>query len=148
MDTRSEQHDAPARRPNEPARLASFLRADHDVFEEIAGRILQTVVEGDREDVSDAMSALEASVLTHLDGEEKDLIPRFALHDPSEAKLILQDHAAIRKRLTELDISTDLHLVRADALRLFLDALRAHAKREDTGLYRWAAMEGGSESKM
>jgi hypothetical protein len=135
MDTRTEQSDARARAPE---RLASFLRADHDVFEEIAGRILEMVVEGDREDVSDAMSALEASVLAHLDGEERELLPRYAIDVPADAAAILVDHAAIRKRLTELDISTDLHLVRADALRTFLDALRAHAAHENGGLYRWA----------
>lgn len=120
------------------ATLATFLRADHDVFGDMTERIIQTVVEGDREDVSDAVSALEAAILSHLEGEEREVIPRYAQHDPVEAAALLREHAAIRKKLTELDISTDLHLVRADALRLLLDSLQAHARRENAGLYRWA----------
>lgn len=118
--------------------LARFLRGDHEVFTELAAQILQTVEEGDREDVAQAVSALEASILSHLDGEERELLPRFAKENPEEAAALLEEHAIIRKRLTELDISADLHLVRADSLRLLLDALLAHAKREDAGMYRWA----------
>jgi hemerythrin-like domain-containing protein len=130
MSTRAESRD-----------LFRFLREDHDVFTQMAEKIIQTIVEGDREDVSDAVSALEAGVLMHLENEERELIPRFAQHDPEEAKALLQDHATIRTRLTELDVSTDLHLVRADAVRVLLDALRAHAERENAGLYRWAERE-------
>jgi len=123
---------------NHDAGLTPFLREDHGVFEKLAKTIIQTVVEGDREDVSEAVSALEASILTHLEGEERELIPRYARDNPNEAAALLKDHAAIRKALTELDVSCDLHLVRADALRLLLDALLAHAARENSGIYRWA----------
>ena len=58
--------------------------------------------------------------------------------NPTEAAALLEDHATIRRRLTELDVSTDLHLVRVDSLRLLLDSLRAHAERENEGMYRWA----------
>jgi hypothetical protein len=125
--------------------LSKFLRGDHEVFTELAEKIIQTVVEGDREDVAEAVSALEASILNHLEGEEREVIPRFARENPEEAAALLKEHEAIRKRLTELDISADLHLVRADSLRLLLDALLAHAKREDAGLYAWTETHPADE---
>lgn len=123
---------------NPQAQLPRFLREDHDVLAGLTEKILQTIIEGDREDVSDAVTALEASILTHLEGEERELIPRYARENPTEAAALLADHATIRRRLTELDVSTDLHLVRADSLRLLLESLRAHAERENAGMYRWA----------
>lgn len=123
---------------NKQATLPRFLREDHEVLEQIAEKILQTITEGDREDVADAVTAMEAAILTHLEGEERELIPRYTLENPAEAAALLEDHATIRKRLTEVDVATDLHLVRVDALRLLLASLRAHAERENAGMYRWA----------
>ena len=123
---------------NHEAGLSKFLREDHDALEELAGKIIQMVEEGDREDVSNAVTAMEASILTHLEGEERELIPRYARENPVEAAAILREHALIRKNLTELDVSTDLHLLRATALRSLLESLRLHAKRENAGMYRWA----------
>lgn len=122
-----------------PASEAACLRADHERLEELAESIIRTIVEGDREDVSSAVSALQASVGAHLDGEERELIPRYAEHDAAGAALLSKDHAAIRNALAELDVATDLHLVRADSMRAFLASLRAHAARENLGLYRWLA---------
>jgi iron-sulfur cluster repair protein YtfE (RIC family) len=123
---------------NHKAALGASLREDHDALEELASKIIQMVVEGDREDVSNAVTAMEASILMHLEGEERELIPRYARENPVEAAAILREHAAIRKNLTELDVSTDLHLLRATALRALLESLRVHAKRENAGMYRWA----------
>ena len=99
---------------NHKAGLSTFLREDHDALEALAGKIIQMVEEGDREDVSNAVTAMEASILTHLEGEERELIPRYARENPVEAAAIVKEHAAIRKNHTELDVSTDLHLLRAN----------------------------------
>jgi hypothetical protein len=130
---------APPRGVTAPESDASFLRADHELLETLAEDILQTVTEGDREDISEAVSLLQTTLFAHLEGEERELLPRYASEAPEDAALILKDHAAIRKQLAELDLQTDLHLVRAEAMRAFLVALRAHAARENAGLYRWAA---------
>lgn len=129
---------------NHKPALGALLREDHDALEQLAMKIIERVEEGDREDVSNAVTAMEASILAHLDGEERELIPRYARENPVEAAAILGEHATIRKNLTELDVATDLHLLRATALRALLESLRIHAKRENAGMYRWA--EANAES--
>ena len=112
------------------------LRADHVLLESLAHGILRTIVEGEREDVAGALQELQKAVLTHLEGEERELIPTYAQYAPEDAALILKDHASIRCTLADLDVATDLHLVRADAVATFIGTLQAHAAREDAGLYR------------
>ena len=51
------------------------------------------------------------------------------------------EHARIRQLLGELGVGVDLHLVRLELAREFIDFLRAHARREEALLYRWAASD-------
>lgn len=120
------------------ASVEVFLREDHDMLTMLAENILKQIAEGDRVDCARAISTLQKRVTEHLDTEERELIPSYAKHDPKDAARILDEHAAIRRTLANLDVETDLHLVRVEALRSFLVALRAHAARENSGLYRFA----------
>ena len=129
---------------NNKAGLDRSLREDHEALEGLAATIIQRVEEGDREDIANAVTAMEASILAHLEGEERDLLPRYARENPVEAAAILREHAAIRKNLTELDVSTDLHLLRATALRSLVESLRTHAQRENAGMYRWTEADAAS----
>lgn len=56
---------------------------------------------------------------------------------------MLAEHAAFRKTLDELGVGVDLHAVKLDVAQEFVNALRAHARREDQLLYRWAEREVG-----
>ena len=129
-----------------PAILVTSFRADHEVLSTLASDILAGIVEGDPKRMPEAISVLQAAVAAHLDDEERELLPRYALFAPEDAARILQEHAGIRKVLAELDLETDLHLVRADAMAAFLAALQAHAAREDAGMYLWASQSAASES--
>jgi hypothetical protein len=128
----------------QPAKAATFLRADHELMDDLAARVLARVAEDDREDLGDAVTYLQSHILAHFEGEERDVIPAYAHHDPHDARALLADHAAIREALAGLDVATDLHLIRLDAVRALLDKLRAHAKRENAGLYRWATQAGST----
>ena len=131
-------HEVPAAQPTEPAKLATFLRSDHNDLELLATTLMKTIVEGDREDVAAGIADLQARVTAHLDGEERDLLPRYTEAAPDDAAQILREHGEIRKALSELDVEVDLHLVRAGQIERLLNVLGAHAARENTGLYRWA----------
>jgi hemerythrin-like domain-containing protein len=120
------------------AAVEVFLREDHDMLSTLAENILKQVTEGDREDCARAISTLQQRLAEHLDTEERELIPSYAKYDPKDAARILDEHATIRRTLANLDVESDLHLVRAEALRSFLVAIRAHAARENSGLYRFA----------
>jgi hemerythrin-like domain-containing protein len=117
----------------------ALLREDHALLTQTGEALLQAITEGDREDCAQAITTLQQRLADHLDGEERELIPSYARHHPEDAARILDEHVAIRKILANLDVENDLHLVRAEALRSFLVALRAHSTRENAGLYRFAA---------
>jgi hemerythrin-like domain-containing protein len=70
-----------------------------------------------------------------MDAQERLLLPRLAPENPEAARALHDDHELIRSRLLELDVGVDLHLVRCNAARAFLDELRAHARHEDEMLY-------------
>jgi hypothetical protein len=116
---------------------ATSLRADHQELDRLAERVIAAVVAGERGDAAAAIGLMQSSVLAHLDEEERELLGVYARHAPEDAAAIRADHAAIRKALADLDVTTDLHLLRADAIRDLLVKLRAHAAREDGGMYRW-----------
>ncbi len=125
-----------------PPGAAAFLRGDHEELEALAARVLAIVEEGDSEDVRAILATIEKRLSEHMEGEERDLIPRWAEENPDDAAKLLAEHANFRRIFEELAIAGDLHLVRLDRVRELLDALRAHAKRENAGLYRWAASRG------
>lgn len=122
----------------EPVGPATVLRAEHDHFDALASVVLDSIIKGDRGEAADAVALLQASVGAHLDGEERDLLPAYALDAPEDAQAILREHGEIREALAGLDLATDLHFLRADAVNELLGKLRAHAGRENVGLYRWA----------
>jgi hypothetical protein len=121
-----------------PPHCLASLRAEHAKLAQLAESVLEAIVAGDRTEAAAAIGLLQSSVLAHLDREETELIPAYARDEPLAASVVMADHAAIRRSLAALDVMTDLHLLRADALKEFLDALAAHAGRENRGLYRWS----------
>jgi len=130
-----------------PARPALFLRADHDDLEALTKKALAQLAEGeDPADVGATISELQQRVLAHLDEEEKNLLPEYAEHAPEDAAALLREHAAFREALAQLDVAADLHLVRVNAVRALLDKLRAHAERENEGLYRWLLAQSPAEA--
>lgn len=125
-----------------PPGIAPYLRGDHDELEGLAERALAIVEEGDSEEVRALLATLEARLTEHMDAEEQNLLPVYREEHPDDAAALAREHATFRKIFTELAIAGDLHMVRLERVRELLDALRAHAKRENEGLYRWAASRG------
>lgn len=128
-------------REQQAARSVTLLRADHEALEGLARSVMRGVALGERDEVTAAISELQDRVGAHLDAEEQTLFLGYAAEAPDDASELLREHAEIRKVLAGLDVSVDLHLVRADVIEAFLGKLRAHAAREETGLYRWAAKQ-------
>ncbi len=118
------------------------LRTDHKELESLTRSVMKKVVSGERAAIARAVGELQARLLAHMDREERELLPRYALHAPQDASEIRSDHARIREVLAELDVAVDLHLVRAATLDAFLNTVQMHAMRESAGLYPWAARLG------
>ena len=115
-----------------------LLRSDHARLEALFEELL---ADGHQRGIRSTWTGFDRSVLGHLDTEERFILPLFERVNPEETAALLAEHARIRQLLGDLGVGVDLHLVRLELAREFIDLLRAHARREETLLYRWAASD-------
>jgi len=120
-----------------PAVRDHFL-ADHRRLEDLFERLLTALEANDREDMALVWTEFESGLIGHMQTEELELIPVLQRDSPRSARIIMEEHRHIRTRLAELGMALDLHTLRLDTARAFVDELRAHAKSEDRLLYQWA----------
>jgi hemerythrin-like domain-containing protein len=111
---------------------------DHRELEDLFAGVLDAFEANDHEGVGELWTAFEDRITKHLEAEERFMIPQLFLSRPREARTILEEHRHIRTRLVELGCRVDLHTLRLETARGFIDELRAHARHEDNVLYRWA----------
>jgi hypothetical protein len=114
------------------------LREHHHHLEHVFDALVAQAYEDDPIELRAGWRAFEGELLRHLELEERELLPAFAQEHPAEAEALLGEHAQIRAALTELAITLDLHALRADAVKDFVERLKAHARREDQLFYGWA----------
>jgi hemerythrin-like domain-containing protein len=114
------------------------LLHDHLELDALFTRLMDAFQANAREDTQSLWTELERRLERHFQVEERHLFPRFEKLDATETRALREDHTRLRQRLGELGAGVDLKLVRAEVARDFIDMLRAHAKREDELLYRWA----------
>ena len=88
--------------------------------------------------MQDTWSELDSRLATHLEAEERYMIPALRRWREREARAIVEEHKHIRRRMAELGQAIDLHTVRHETVCTFIDELRAHAQAEDKVLYQWA----------
>jgi hypothetical protein len=117
--------------------LSGMLAGDHDRLDRSFQSILTRAHGGDWQQLESEWIAFQRELLGHLEAEEKHAIPALARDRPAAAETLLCDHAAIRAKLIELGVDLDLHSLRAERVAMFVEALRAHAKREEGMFYPW-----------
>jgi len=117
--------------------LREYMARSHAYLRNLFARLL-TAMEHDAPDVRALWAELDAGLMTHMEAEERYVIPAFAREDLVAARSLLVDHAAFRDQLLELGVAVDLHCFRYPRARELTDLLDAHATREDELLYRWA----------
>jgi hemerythrin-like domain-containing protein len=122
--------------PAVPPVREHFL-ADHERLDALLEQLVAALVANDRQAISTRWAAFETGLLAHLDAEDAHLIPALAATSERDARVLVQEHRHLRRRLTELGTG-DWHKVWLDSARDFIDELRAHARTEDRLLYRWA----------
>lgn len=118
--------------------VKEVLLADHLRLEALLEQLLEAFRSDAREDTQQLWRQLEDGLATHLTTEERWLLPGFRAVNPAEVALLQAEHVLLRRRLAELGAGVDLKAVRLPEAQAFVDALRAHARREDALLYRWA----------
>ena len=82
--------------------------------------------------------AFERAVLEHLQYEETGLLPGYEKYAPADAAAIRDVHDDLRRQLFKIGVEVELHCVRGETLDRIIATLRAHAAREEYGLYAWA----------
>ena len=110
-------------------------------------RLLEAFADNDRELVASLWNEFDAGVLAHLESEEKFMIPMLLRVSERDARILIQEHKHIRTQLAELGVGVDLHLVRLESVRSFIDELHAHSLHEDTLLYRRADAEFSDDER-
>jgi hemerythrin superfamily protein len=115
------------------------LTGEHRHIEELLEQMRSAVQVDDPRALCEAWTGFERELTEHMRFEEEVLLPRFAEADPAEARALRVEHDELRRRIGELGIRTDLHTLRAEVADELIARLRAHAGREDRGLYPWAA---------
>jgi Hemerythrin HHE cation binding domain len=124
--------------PRDIESVRRLLFGDHERLDALFVQLMDTFGEGVWDDVRAMWTRLDSGLTAHLDAEERHLLPLFARVEPVEAAGLLAEHARLRAMLAELGVGVDLHSVSLEVARRFVEALRAHARREDKLFYRWA----------
>jgi hemerythrin superfamily protein len=123
--------------------LESMLAGDHDRLDRAFQAIVTRARGGDFQQIEAEWSAFQDALLGHLEAEERNLIPALAKDRPREAQALLGDHGLIRSNLLQIGVDLDLHCLSAEAVEAFVDALRAHASREEHMFYPWVDRDRG-----
>lgn len=122
--------------PSSP--LQRCFYSDHKILGRLLERLIAAIEhKSPPVQLREFWSSFEDASLSHLEMEEKVLMPDFLKSCERDARSILAEHRHLRARIAALKVSLDLGMLSADALRLFADELEAHAKHEEASLYRW-----------
>jgi hemerythrin len=105
---------------------------------EVACRALLARAEANLELIAE-YRRLERALLDHFDMEEKVMLPAYAEHAPHDAHAIRGEHATIRRLLFRVGVEVELQAVRPETLNYLIEMLRAHAAREEAGMYAWSS---------
>ncbi len=128
-----------------PSNLRQLLLRDHERLEALFEELLEVFREGHQCEIRTLWTDFESGLIAHFAFEERFLLPLFAEGDPAEAAALRAEHARFCSTVAELGVGVDLHLVPLDLAHELIEALRAHARREDEVLYRWAEREVAPE---
>jgi hemerythrin-like domain-containing protein len=115
------------------ARLAS----DHRVIEELLTQLANALDGANPQDLCDQWTRFERNLRDHLDTEERCLFPLVASAHRNEIEALRLEHRHIRRALSELGLSVDLHTLRKASVDELFVYLQQHARREDQSLYAW-----------
>jgi hemerythrin len=118
-----------------PARR--HLVDDHAHLERLCSELEAVLESGDRAALQRAWTGFEREASAHFADEEKWLFPLVAGAHPDDVEALRRDHARLRHLLGEQGLAADLRTLRAQSVRELLTELRAHAAREDAGVYAW-----------
>jgi hemerythrin-like domain-containing protein len=121
----------------------------HQKLDALFGEVTEAAAAGvDPRTLGELWSRFDAAVRAHLEMEEQHLFPAVADEHSVEVRALGFEHQRIRAMLDAMDVEMDLHMARDPAIEALIETLRAHAAREDRGLYRWAGRAMGVRDRL
>jgi hemerythrin superfamily protein len=118
--------------------LYDALHRDHQRLDALFEELLNHVHVNDAQLIDATWTRFERGLLAHLEAEEQHMLPALEREDPAVAARVREEHAQIRAALAELGVGVEIHIVREEMVERFVQLLRAHGKREEETVYRWA----------
>lgn len=136
------QPHAPQARAHHPLPLHTELYEAHRYLDELLGEVSDAIEAGlDKAALVTLWTRFDHALRAHMELEETLLLPALRLVHPLEVGGLQEDHVHLLARLEELDLAVQLHSAGRGQLMAFLAELRAHARKEDGGAYRWADVD-------
>lgn len=120
------------------ASLHALLTADHERLDHLLQELSDAAEGADQPTLREVWSRFEGGLLAHLDAEEEYLLPVLEPSEPEMVRQVRDEHAAIRHLVSELGVTTDLHMLRKEVADNLVRSLRDHAAYEDRTLYHRA----------
>jgi hemerythrin-like domain-containing protein len=121
-----------------PKTIRDSLLADHRRLDDLLTRVLVALEAVDLGRAATEWADFDGALRTHLDAEDRYLIPALFASRPRDARSLLQEHRHVRNRALELGGALKKGTLRAETVRGFVDELAAHVRRETSVLYDWA----------
>lgn len=115
-----------------------LLLDQHKRMEALIERLRHDIHCGDWGLCQATWNQFERYLVDHLETEERYLLPIFEREHAEDSAALREDHANIRGLLADIGIRLELHTVREQHFRRFIELLKKHAAREEALLYRWA----------
>jgi len=115
-----------------------LLLRDHQRMDELMERLLDDIHRGEWSVCQSTWSTFERQLLQHFEAEETFLLPALDAESPEETAALRTEHANVRRLLADMGVRIELHTLREEHVRRFIEMLKAHAAREEALLYRQA----------
>jgi len=128
----------PTKELREHSTLYTYMLQSHEYLHVLCVRLLAAMEANASDDVRAFWSELDHGLLSHMEAEERHVLPVFVHVDADEARAILREHGLLRELLLELGVAVDLHQLRYGRGVELVGLLLRHAEREEQLLYRWA----------
>ncbi len=123
----------------EVAGAGALLSTEHARLERVYASLVDAYNGGDWKTVRSEWERFERTLRDHMAREEDRVFPAFMEIEPEEATALLAEHSELRRLLSGLGVSLELHAVHLHDVEELLARLRAHAAREKMILYPWVA---------
>jgi len=118
--------------------IAAKLTKDHEELDALLRCLAQDAQAPVPGTLQTTWSQFETQLTRHMQAEEQFLLPLLEASDAREVTRIRAEHSRIRDLLAELGLAVELHTIREANILELVALLEAHAKHENSVLYRMA----------